>query len=148
MMSDESAIDYAKYIFDIETHGNADGSLSVLNLDGLDFPFIPRRVFYIYGVPEGVTRGKHAHKICQQFFVQLSGQCKLKFVNKYGVGETTLNSPAEGFLAEPLTWCEISDFSADSVVMVFASHQYDPDDYIHNFSLFTSELGFMSDSGS
>ena len=38
-----------------------------------DIPFGIKRVFYIYDIPGGESRGAHAHKECHQFLVAASG---------------------------------------------------------------------------
>jgi hypothetical protein len=119
---------------------NEDGSLGVIDFADIELPFTPHRIFYIFGVGAGVTRGKHAHKKCKQFFIQLSGSSKLSYINKKGKGVHLLDKPSEGFLAEELTWCEISDFSQGSVLLVLASDSYDVDDYIHDLSTFNAQI--------
>jgi hypothetical protein len=141
-------LDSTQYLHKIETHVNELGSLGVLDFVHGNIPFTPLRIFYIYGVGESIVRGKHAHKKCKQFFVQLSGNCKITFVNKKGTGSYTLANPYEGFLASELTWCEISDFSADSVLLVLASLPYDIDDYIHDYAAFKAHAGILDDTNS
>ena len=41
-----------------------------------NFPFSPKRIFFIYG-KKNFIRGNHAHKKCTQFFVPISGKIKL-----------------------------------------------------------------------
>lgn len=133
-------LDTSKYLYQVDTHVNDDGSLGVIDFSDLKLPFIPQRIFYIFGVGEGATRGKHAHKKCKQLFIQLSGSSSLTFINKAGKGVHRLNNPSEGFLADELTWCEISDFAKESVLMVLASDSYDVDDYIHDLSAFNAQI--------
>jgi hypothetical protein len=134
-------LDKSKHLYQIDTHINEDGSLGVIDFADTRLPFAPKRLFYIFGVDEGAIRGKHAHKNCKQFFIQLSGSSMITYINKSGKGVYVLNSPSEGFLAEELTWCEISDFSEGSVLMVLASDPYDADDYIHDISFFEAQIG-------
>ena len=44
------------------------GSLVVGELPG-SLPFVVRRFFALYGIPEGEARGTHAHRECEQFLV-------------------------------------------------------------------------------
>lgn len=120
----------------------------MIDFEEAALPFRPHRIFYIHGVGRSVIRGKHAHKKCKQFFILLSGSCKLNFVNKFGSGSHILNNPSQGFLAEELTWCEISDFTEGSVLLVIASQPYEASDYIHDFANFLSHLQDLNDSNS
>lgn len=130
----------SKHLYRIDTHVHENGSLGVIDFADSRLPFVPKRLFYIFGVGEGIIRGKHAHKKCKQFFIQLSGSSRLTYINKSGKGVYSLGSPSEGFLAEELTWCEISDFSEGSVLMVLASDSYSADDYIHDISVFNAQI--------
>jgi hypothetical protein len=134
-------LDVAKYLFEVETHVNADGSLGVIDFAKGELPFTPQRVFFIYGVGNDSTRGKHAHKECKQLFIQLAGSSNLKFVNRLGEGVHRFDNPSEAFFAEKLTWCEFSDFSEGSVLMVLTSDSYDAGDYIHDLDEFYSHIG-------
>lgn len=140
------SLEESENLYPIESHTNSQGSLSVIDFTDESLPFVPQRIFYIYGVDQVSTRGKHAHKKCKQLFVQLSGSCTLTFANRGGTGNYLLNNPSEGFLANELTWCEISEFSEGSVLMVLASHSYDSDDYIHDFEAFKVQIGGNDDS--
>jgi UDP-2-acetamido-3-amino-2,3-dideoxy-glucuronate N-acetyltransferase len=131
----------SQYLYQIETHVSEQGALGVLDFASEELPFLPQRLFYIYGASQTATRGKHAHKKCKQFFIQLSGSCKITVLNKAGRGSIILNDPSVGFLAEELTWCEISEFSEESVLVVLASLPYDADDYISDSVLFANQIG-------
>jgi hypothetical protein len=133
-------LDKSKQLYQIDVHVNENGSLGVIDFADCRLPFVPQRLFYIFGVGEGITRGRHAHKKCKQFFIQLSGSSKLSYINKSDRGVYVLSSSSEGFLAEELTWCEFSDFSEGSVLMVLASDPYDADDYIHDISVFNAQI--------
>ena len=47
-----------------------------------------------------------------------------------------LNSANTGLHMPPLTWGCQYDYSADAVLLVLASHEYDAADYIHEYSEF------------
>ena len=38
-----------------------------------EIPFEIKRVFYLYDIPGGVSRGAHAHYHCHQFLIAASG---------------------------------------------------------------------------
>ena len=49
-----------------------------------------------------------------------------------------LTDPHKAIYICPMIWRELSDFSSDALCFVFASHKYDPNDYIHDFMQFKS----------
>jgi len=101
-----------------------------------DLPFLPRRVFYVYGVPSTRVRGEHAHKECHQFLVCVSGSLAVVVDDGRTRVEYVLNQPWLGIYLPPKIWGIQYKYSSDAVLMVFASHEYDPDDYIRNYDDF------------
>jgi hypothetical protein len=118
---------------------DAKGSLVVAEL-GTHLPFSAERVFVISGVPEGEPRGIHAHRVCQQFLVCVSGSVKVMVDNGDRREVVTLDRPSAGLYMPALIWGAQYDYSPDAVLMVLASHQYDPDDYVHEYDEFLSLL--------
>jgi len=101
-----------------------------------DLPFEPRRVFWIYGVGEGKTRGGHAHSQCQELIFPVSGSFDI-FVDDKGKTETIhMDSPQQGILIGKNVWCELKNFSPDAVVVVLASCAYMRDGYINDYDSF------------
>ena len=41
-------------------------------------PFDIKRVFYLYDIPGGESRGAHAHKECHQFLIAASGSFEVE----------------------------------------------------------------------
>ena len=52
--------------------GNRQGHITAIN-NHLEVPFEIRRVFYLYDIPGGESRGAHAHRKCHQFIVAGGG---------------------------------------------------------------------------
>ena len=122
-------------IIDIPTHGDDLGLLGVLEANST-VPFDIKRVYFIYGVPAGISRGSHGHKKLQQLIVPVSGSFDV--VLHDGSVEKTfrLDTPDKGLLLQPGLWRNLINFSEDAVCMVLASHHYSEDDYIRNFQDF------------
>ena len=38
-----------------------------------EIPFDVKRIFYLYDIPGGESRGAHAHKVCHQFLIAAGG---------------------------------------------------------------------------
>ena len=110
---------------------DARGSLSFAET-GAHVPFVPQRYFAISGVQAGATRGDHAHRALHQFLVCLQGACTLRLSDGHATDTLSLASPALGVHARPMTWCTLTDFTPDAVVLVLASDLYDAADYIHD----------------
>ena len=99
-------------------------------------PFTPQRYFIIYDVQNNSKRGEHAHLQCYQFLMCIKGSCSLKVDDGSNSQILRLDSPEEGFLMPPLVWGEQYAFTDDAVLLVFASHFYDENDYISEYSKF------------
>lgn len=106
------------------------GDLAIV--ENTDIPFNVRRVYYLYNVPAGSTRGGHAHKNLQQIIIALSGSFRVT-VND-GAEESTfcLRDPQQGLYLERLVWRELDEFSQGAVCMVLASDEYLENDYIRD----------------
>jgi UDP-2-acetamido-3-amino-2,3-dideoxy-glucuronate N-acetyltransferase len=103
-----------------------------------DIPFVPSRYFLVFNVPSAKTRGEHAHHQCHQFLICTAGSCSVVVDDGTNRAEVLLDSPEKGIYIPPLTWGTQYKYSTDAVLLVFASHPYDADDYIRDYSNFTS----------
>jgi UDP-2-acetamido-3-amino-2,3-dideoxy-glucuronate N-acetyltransferase len=111
------------------------GSLMALELDS-QLPFVPRRFFSVYGVPSRKVRGQHAHRVCHQYLVALSGSLTCLVDDGASRRTVTLDDPGKGLHIPPMTWGTQYNYSPDAVLAVFASHPYDADDYIRDYQEF------------
>ncbi|WP_265436630.1 sugar 3,4-ketoisomerase [Aeromonas media] len=113
---------------------------SLLALEGnKNIPFDIKRIYYIYGTQEGVSRGFHAHKELQQVAICLSGSCRFVMDNGIDKSDVVLDSPSQGLLIDTMQWHEMHDFSRDCILLVLASDIYDEADYIRNYEQFIKE---------
>lgn len=101
-----------------------------------DIPFPSKRFFMVYNVPELQERGKHAHKECHQYLLCVQGSVEVVTDNGYGKKSFLLNKPNEGLYLPPMTWGEQLNFKNNATLLVFTSHFYDQNDYIHNYEEF------------
>ena len=122
-------------ILEIDKHHNARGNISVVE-NGRTVPFDVKRVYYLYDVPGGESRGGHAHKKLQQFIVAASGSFDVILDDGELKRTFTLNRPYQGLLVVPGIWREINNFSSGSVCLVLASTGYDEKDYIRDYEVF------------
>lgn len=99
-------------------------------------PFAIRRVYYVYGTPADVVRGRHAHKRLWQMAIAVKGSCVIDCTDGKEWESFTLDSPTKGLLIGNLIWREMRDFSPDCVLVVLASAPYDEADYIRDYDEF------------
>jgi UDP-2-acetamido-3-amino-2,3-dideoxy-glucuronate N-acetyltransferase len=116
------------------------GSLSVAEYSR-DIPFTPQRYFLVFDVPSAEVRGEHAHYVCHQFLVCAKGQVAVVADDGVRREEYRLDSPDVGVYLPPMVWGIQYRYSADAVLLVFASHAYDPHDYIRNYDEFLAKKG-------
>lgn len=116
-------------------HDAVRGDLAVIEFAEA-LPFTPRRCFWTYAIPGRRVRGEHAHRQCSQFLVSAHGACRLRLDDGHSQQEIALDRPEIGVLVPPMVWAEVSDHTADSVLLVLASHAYDPGDYIRDYNEF------------
>lgn len=111
---------------------NRAGNITVVsNLKQI--PFKIHRVFYIYDIPGGESRGAHAHKECHQFLIAASGSFEIELDDGNIKRTVMLNKPYYGFHIPPGIWAAEKGFSSGSVCLVLASHKYNESDYIRSY---------------
>lgn len=116
-------------------HSDRKGNLSVVN-NGQTLPFDVKRVYYLYDVPGGESRGAHAHRDLEQLIVAASGSFRVTLDDGNCKRSFFLNRPYQGLYVKPGMWRDLEDFSSGAVCMVLASEVYNPDDYIRDYTEF------------
>jgi hypothetical protein len=115
--------------------GDRLGHITVVN-DNKELPFSTKRVFYLFDIPSGESRGAHAHKECHQFLVALSGAFEVSLDDGLNKRVVFLNQPNFGLHVLPGIWASEINFSSGAVCLVLASHLYDEKDYIRDYNSF------------
>jgi len=90
----------------------------------------------ITNVPSLQIRGEHAHFKCHQFLVCTKGSCSVVFDDGKSREEVVLDQPTKGIYLPPMTWGVQYKYTADAVLLVFASDYYDNADYIRDYDNF------------
>jgi acetyltransferase-like isoleucine patch superfamily enzyme/dTDP-4-dehydrorhamnose 3,5-epimerase-like enzyme len=103
---------------------------------GADIPFVPERSFMVFDVPTKEVRGEHAHHACEQYLVALRGSVHVVCDDGRARQEYVLDSPDLGLYIPPRVWGTQYQYTSDAVLLVFASHHYDPADYIRDYETF------------
>lgn len=121
-------------------HSDRKGNLSVVE-NGITLPFDVKRVYYIYDVPGGESRGAHAHKELSQLIVAASGSFCVTLDDGRAKQTFFLNRPYQGLYVKPGIWRDLTDFSSGAVCMVLASEKYCEEDYIRDYNEYLETRG-------
>jgi hypothetical protein len=105
-----------------------------------EIPFDIHRVFYLYDIPGGESRGAHAHKQCHQFLVAACGAFEVLLDDGKTKRLIQLNRPYLGLHIPPGIWASEINFSSGSICLVLASHKYDEKDYIREYEDYKSYI--------
>ena len=116
-------------------HSDRKGNLSIVE-NGVTVPFNVKRVYYIYDVPGGESRGAHAHRELEQLIVAVSGSFTVTLDDGIHKRSVFLNRPYQGLYVKPGMWRDLADFSSGAVAMVLASEVYNAEDYIRDYDEF------------
>lgn len=122
-------------LLDLNKIHYSEGNLTVIQ-GGKDLPYDLRRVFYLYDVPGGESRGAHAHRQCHQFLVAAGGAFEVLLDDGINRRTIQLNRPFYGLHIPPGLWASEQSFSSGSTCLVLASHPYDEADYINSYDEF------------
>ena len=133
-MSKKATIEECR-IIDLRKMHDPRGTLTPIE-GGKDVPFDIKRIFYLYDVPGGESRGAHAHIKDNQFLIAASGAFEV-FVDD-GVNKKvfTLNRSYYGLLVPPGIWSAEQNFSSGSVCLVLTDNTYEAEDYIRDYGEF------------
>lgn len=115
------------------------GDLAALEWEK-ELPFNPKRIFFVYNVPNSSVRGEHAHKICHQFLLCVHGSISVVVDDGNNREEYLLNQPHIGIHIPPEVWGIQYKYSSDAVLLVLASHEYDSDDYIRDYDKYLTYM--------
>lgn len=122
-------------VIELPKNHDPEGNLTPV-YSNVHVPFDIKRVFYLYDIPAGESRGAHAHKKCHQFLVAASGAFEVVLDDGINKRTVTLNRPFIGLHVPPGIWALEQGFSSGSVCLVLASETYDTKDYIRDYNDF------------
>lgn len=121
-------------------HSDRQGDLCVVE-NSVTVPFDVRRVYYLYDVPGGESRGRHAHRRLYQLIVAAGGSFSVTLDDGNVKRTVMLNRPYQGLLVLPGIWASLHDFSSGTVCMVLSSEPYEKEDYICDYREFLDFKG-------
>jgi hypothetical protein len=103
---------------------------------GAQIPFDVARVYYLYDVPGGESRGGHAHEQLEQLIIAAAGSFDVLVDDGTETARFHLNRSYYGLYLPRLTWRELGNFSSGSVCLVLASRRYEEEDYYREYADF------------
>lgn len=119
----------------VRTLHRPEGTLGVVeSFPDLGFGF--DRFYFLTNVPEGASRGAHAHKKLRQCLICLSGSVVIDLCDSEQRYSFELSSHDQALIIPPGYWRDLRNFSGNCVVGVLASKLYDETDYIRDFDMF------------
>lgn len=125
---DCSLIDLGKVSFE-------QGNLTAVE-NNSNFPFDVKRVFYLYDIAGGESRGAHAHRECHQFLIAASGSFEVSLDDGKYKRQVFLNRPNIGLHIPQGIWASELNFSSGAICLVLASHLYSESDYLRDYQEF------------
>jgi dTDP-4-dehydrorhamnose 3,5-epimerase-like enzyme len=127
-------MDYKAPQFDLKTYHDPRGTLIPIEAVK-DVPIDFKRVYFIKGMPADIKRGAHAHIKTKQVVFCVSGSCRMSFDDGKTISYETIEAN-KSYLIDVMIWHEMDQFSPDCVIVVFADHYYEKDDYIADYNEF------------
>ena len=119
-------------LYVLPTHRDERGSLIAGEFES-QIGFAPKRYFMVFDVPGMKIRGQHAHRKCRQFLICVKGTLNVQVTDGVRKQTYTLNRLNVGLSIPPMVWCVHYNYRPGTILLVFASHHYDPSNYVRNY---------------
>ena len=127
---------YECSIIELDKHrSDRKGKLRVVQSNSV-VPFDIKRIYYLYDVPGGESRGGHAHKKLYQLIIAASGSFSVTLDDGKIKRTFFLNHPYQGLYIVPGIWRTLDDFSSGAVCLGLAAGNYDETEYIRDYDNF------------
>jgi hypothetical protein len=118
---------------------NRAGNITPIH-NSVEIPFDIKRVFYLYDIPGGESRGAHSHKLCHQFLIAVSGAFEVLLDDGKTKRQVQLNRPYVGLHIPPNIWASEVNFSSGAICLVLASENYSDEDYIRDYDTYLNSV--------
>ena len=134
-MAEKIEHNHKEYLFDLPKFEDSRGNLSFIE-EGGQIPFHITRLYWIYDVPGGQTRGSHAFKSQEEVIIALSGSFDVVLHDGKEERRYQLNRAYKALYVPAKMWRTLENFATNSVCLVISSGMYDENEYIRNFRQF------------
>jgi dTDP-4-dehydrorhamnose 3,5-epimerase-like enzyme len=124
------------HLIDLPRHARPDGEVVVAEAEA-EVPFPIKRMFAL-AAPAGAKRGRHAHRLCSQFMICVSGAVDVVCEDGSRTDTFILDRRELALLVPPGLWNTVEFRQSDSVLVVLCDRVYEAHDYIRDYSEFLS----------
>lgn len=100
---------------------------------GEEVPFDVERVYFLYDIVAGASRGAHAHLELEQVIVAAMGAFQVALDDGRQRQTVELNQPHVGLYVPRMIWRGLVNFSSGAICVVLASLPYDESDYVRDY---------------
>ena len=123
-------------LIELPRHARADGEVVIAEATA-QVPFRIERMFAL-SAPAGAKRGRHAHRLCSQFMICVSGAVDVVCEDGTNKNTFALERCDHALLVPPGLWSTVEFRQNESVLIVLCDRIYEAHDYIHDYSEFLS----------
>lgn len=123
-------------LIDLPRHVRTDGEVVVAEA-AAQVPFRIERLFTLTA-PVGGRRGRHAHRLCSQFMICVSGAVEVVCEDGNKQQTFVLNRRDRALLVPPGLWNTVEFLEGGSVLVVLCDRVYEANDYIRDYAEFLS----------
>jgi dTDP-4-dehydrorhamnose 3,5-epimerase-like enzyme len=123
-------------LVDLPRHAEVHGELVVAET-AAQVPFRIERMFAL-AAPAGTKRGCHAHRLCSQFMICVSGAVDVVCEDGRKKNTFALERRNQALLVPRGLWNTVEFRQKESVLIVLCDRVYEADDYIRDYAEFLS----------
>jgi dTDP-4-dehydrorhamnose 3,5-epimerase-like enzyme len=123
-------------LIELPRHARTDGEVVVAEA-AAQVPFRIERMFAL-AAPAGVKRGQHAHRLCSQFMICVSGAVDVVCEDGSSKNIFALDRRNQALLVPPGLWNTVEFRQSDTVLVVLCDRVYEAEDYIRDYAEFLS----------
>ncbi len=127
---------YDSSIIELPKVHNVAGNITAINNGEGIVPFEVKRLYYLYDIPGGESRGAHAHKKLEQLIIAASGSFDITLDDGLTRRTFQLSRPYYGLYMPAGLWRELNNFSSGAICLVMASAKYSKKDYLRSYDSF------------
>lgn len=128
------------HIIQLEKKGEQRTGFTTIIEQFNDVPFEIKRVFWTYETPQDFIRGEHAHKETEEVLIAVNGKIEVHTLSQEKEKTCfTLDAPTKGLYLPPNIWRSIKQ-EGNAMLLVLASTEYDPNDYLTSLEEWTSSV--------